>query len=85
MTDPGFMKLATSDGVARRSLATALVVGSILTAVNQGDMILAGEAPNLVKVGMNFLVPYCVATYGAVSMKRALSPRREGASSGEEP
>lgn len=75
MTDPGFVKLATRDGVPRRSLLTALVVGSILTAINQGDVILAGQTPNFVKIGLNFLVPFCVATYGAVTMKRAMLSR----------
>ncbi len=68
---PGLLELATSDGALSRSLMTSLVVGTILTAINQGDVVLAGEMPNLVKVGLNYLVPYCVATYGAVSAKRA--------------
>jgi hypothetical protein len=68
---PGLIKMATADGALRRSLLTALVVGTILTAINQGDVILAGEAPQLVKIGLNYLVPYCVATYGTVSAKQA--------------
>ena len=67
----GFLVLATADGVFKRSVLTALVVGTILTAINQGDAILAGAMPNLIKAGLNYLVPYCVATYGAVSAKRA--------------
>ena len=72
MNEPGLVTLATTEGVPRRSFYTALVVGSILTAINQGDVILAGDLPNFVKVGMNYLVPFCVATFGAVSMKRAM-------------
>jgi hypothetical protein len=68
---PGLFELATSDGALKRSLLTALVVGTILSAINQGDVILAGEAPNLVKVGLNYLVPFCVVTYGCVSARRA--------------
>lgn len=63
--------MATADGALKRSLLTALVVGTILSAINQGDVILADEPPQLVKIGLNYLVPYCVATYGAVSAKRA--------------
>ena len=63
--------MATADGALKRSALTALVVGSILTAINQGDVILAGDTPQLVKIGLNYVVPYCVATYGAVSAKRA--------------
>jgi len=68
---PGILELATSDGALSRSLMTSLVVGTILSAINQGDVVLAGELPNPLKVGLNYLVPYCVATYGAVSAKRA--------------
>ena len=68
---PGILELATSDGALARSLLTSLVVGTILTAINQGDLVLAGEAPNPIKIGLNYLVPYLVATYGAVSAKRA--------------
>ncbi len=68
---PGLLELATADGVLKRSLVTALVVGTILSAINQGDVILAGATPNLVKIALNYLVPYCVATYGAVAAKRA--------------
>ena len=68
---PGVLELATSDGALSRSLLTSLVVGTILTAINQGDVILAGQLPNLVKTGLNYLVPFCVATFGAVSAKRA--------------
>ena len=65
------IEMVTADGVLRRSLLTALVVGTILTAINQGDVILAGEAPQMVQIGLNYLVPYCVATCGAVSAKQA--------------
>ncbi len=74
--DPGepsrtILDLATAGGTLRRSLLTALVVGTILTAINQGDAIVAGEAPAWLKIGLNYLVPFCVATYGAVSAKQA--------------
>ncbi len=37
----------------RCSLLTGVVVGTILTAINQGDVLVAGEEPNLIKVGVN--------------------------------
>jgi hypothetical protein len=42
---PGLVELATSDGALKRSLMTALVVGTLLSAINQGDVILAGTPP----------------------------------------
>ena len=68
---PDLLVLATSDGALRRSLITSLIVGTVLSAINQGDLILAGETPNLAKIGLNYLVPFCVATYGGVSARRA--------------
>ncbi len=66
---PGIVELALSGGTFRRSLQTGAVVGTILTAINQGDVIVAGEAPNFIKIALNYLVPYCVATYGAIAAK----------------
>lgn len=57
----------------------ALIVGTILTAINQGDVIMAGENPNHLKVVLTYLVPYCVATYGAVTAKRAAWRRQHRA------
>ncbi|MDJ0610341.1 MAG: nitrate/nitrite transporter NrtS [Kiloniellales bacterium] len=79
---PGFLRLATSEGVPRRSMVTALVVGSILTAINQGDVILAGSTPSFYKIALNYFVPFCVATYGAVSMRRTMLKRGGGAAEG---
>jgi Mg/Co/Ni transporter MgtE len=65
------LSLALSNGVPRRAFLTALVVGTVLGLINQGDVMLAGQPPNLVKVALNYLVPYLVATYGAVGARRA--------------
>ena len=69
-SDPGFVALATANGTLVRSVLTGLVVGTILTAINQGDVLMAGETPSLIKIGLNYLVPYCVATYSAVTAKQ---------------
>ena len=56
-----------SNGVPKRTLAVALVVGTILNLINQGDALLGGSRVNLWKLILTFAVPYAVATYGAVS------------------
>lgn len=58
---------AVSDGVPRRSLYVALVVGTILNVINQGDAIFGVESINWLKVLLTYFVPYAVCTYGAVS------------------
>lgn len=43
----------------------ALVVGTVLNLINQGEAILAGGIA-WGHVAMNYIVPYCVATFSAV-------------------
>ncbi len=56
----------------RRSLAASLVVGSLLTAINQGTIIFGGswDGDLYWKIPLTFCVPFCVATYGALSNSR---------------
>ena len=56
----------------RRSFIVAVVVGTILTLLNQGDIIFAGSWQGSLywKVPITYLVPFCVATYGALSNSR---------------
>jgi hypothetical protein len=59
-----------SDGVPRRSFLVALVVGTILNLINQGDTLFSDAGRlNITKIILTFAVPYCVATYGAVSYR----------------
>jgi hypothetical protein len=60
---------AFSDGVPRRSLIVAAVVGTILNLINQGDALVKGLPLDGVKLALTYLVPYCVSTYGAVSYR----------------
>jgi hypothetical protein len=60
---------ALSDGVPRRSFLVALIVGTILNLINQGDALFRGIPPDVVKLALTYIVPYCVSTYGAVSYR----------------
>ena len=72
MAEPSWLDLARSDGTPKRALRVAVVVGTILLAINQGDRLLAGQWPILWKMLLTYCVPYCVATYGAVTAKRTM-------------
>jgi phosphoribosylformylglycinamidine synthase len=61
--------LSLSDGTPRRAAVTALVVGPLLTLINQADAVIAGDGLNWIKVVLTFVVPYVVATIGAVGAK----------------
>lgn len=67
---------AMSDGVPTRSLGVALVVGTVLNLINQGDAIVAMEGVSWLKIVLTYCVPYAVCTYGAVSSRLA-SPTQQ--------
>tara|TARA_B100000315_G_scaffold252792_1_gene290311 strand:+ start:867 stop:1025 length:159 start_codon:yes stop_codon:yes gene_type:complete len=50
----------------------ALVVGTILTLLNQGDIIMAGQWESALywKIPLTYCVPFCVATFGALANGR---------------
>src|SRR6266542_7110506 len=60
--------------LVRRSAVVALIVGTILTAINQGNVILGGDFPASLywKIPLTYAVPYCVATTGAILNGRRL-------------
>lgn len=66
---PSVWKLAFTGGVPRRSLIVAVVVGVILNLINQGDALVVGGALDYLKLALTFVVPYGVATYGAVGAR----------------
>ncbi|MGH2984161.1 MAG: nitrate/nitrite transporter NrtS [Solirubrobacterales bacterium] len=57
----------------RRTVRIALVVGTILTLFNQGDVILRGDATALtwIKTALNYCVPFIVSNLGLLAGKRA--------------
>jgi hypothetical protein len=52
----------------KRSLAIALVVGTLLVAINQGDALLDARWSGALawKIPLTYLVPFVVATWGAL-------------------
>jgi len=56
----------------RRSLMVGAVVGTILTLLNQGDSILTGNLKSALywKIPLTYCVPFCVATFGALTNSR---------------
>ena len=62
----GFWALAFSRRIVLNALKVALVVGLILNAINQGGALLAMHGVHWGHVALNFITPYCVATFSAV-------------------
>jgi hypothetical protein len=63
------LQYAVTGGVPRRSLVFALVVGSILNLINQGDRLIDGHPLNFIKLALTYCVPYFSSTYGAVAFR----------------
>ena len=61
-----------------RTAAVAVVVGTILCAINQLDVLLAGRATGItwLKIALTYLVPFLVANYGIVTATRHPGPGR---------
>jgi hypothetical protein len=69
-------RYCVTEGVPRRSFFVALLVGTILNLINQGDALFGGGYLNFTKIILTFVVPYCVATYGAVSYRMGAARSR---------
>ena len=65
----------------RRSAQTSLVIGTILTAINHGMVLLKGPLSGalLWEIPLTYVVPFCVATWGALNNNRR---RPEGTEKG---
>lgn len=70
-------RYCVEDGVPRRSLRVALLVGTVLNLINQGDALLGGGPVDVAKLLLTYAVPYGVATYGAVSFRLRSAPPAE--------
>ena len=65
-------RVALRRSVVLRATRVALVVGSILIALNQGDLLLAGEVDGRtwLKIILTPIIPYLVSTVSSVSALR---------------
>jgi hypothetical protein len=58
--------------VCGRAIKVALIVGTILMLINQGDVLLGGHLTALVagKIVLTYTVPFLVSTYSALAANR---------------
>ncbi len=68
--------LVLTGATARTCLPVAAVVGTVLTVVNQGTVLLAGHhgPATVARVAANYVIPFCVSSYGALSAVRRIAP-----------
>lgn len=65
LSPPTVIALMTSRRIAWSALKVALVVGTVLNVVNNGERLMVQGSVSLWQVAMNFVVPFCVSSYSA--------------------
>jgi hypothetical protein len=65
-------RIVTQRKHLRSTVRIALAVGTILTLINQGDVIIRGDATAItwIKVALNYCVPFIVSNLGLLAGKR---------------
>jgi hypothetical protein len=68
-----------------RSLKTSAVVGTILVMINVGPSIIAGEFSKIAwwRAALNYVVPFCVATWGALGNAQSKDNDHPGRAEGD--
>jgi hypothetical protein len=66
-----WLRVAFRPDIVGRGLKVALIVGTILTIINQGDIVASSAitASVLAKILLNYCVPYCVSIYADVETR----------------
>lgn len=59
--------------ILKRSAKIALVVGPVLTLINQWEAITTLQMPDLTKVILTFLVPFCVSFFSGYCMRKSVA------------
>jgi hypothetical protein len=56
----------------KQTLAVAILVGTVLFLINQLDVVAGGHSTGItwLKVGLTYLVPFCVSNYGILVASR---------------
>ena len=72
-----WLRLAAHPATVRRAFLTALIVGFVLVAINDGSAILSGRLTRarILQMCLTVLVPYVVSTVSSVSTRRELARR----------
>jgi hypothetical protein len=79
-------RIVRSRAALSRCLPTALIVGTILSLINQGSVIQAGDATvaTWIRVFFNYLIPFTVSNIGFVSAMLSSTRARNAANAGSD-
>src|SRR5947208_1255182 len=78
---PRLLRVVFSKSSLSKCIPIALVVGTILSLINQGSVIFGGHATDAtwLRVGLNYVVPFCVSSSGFYASQRAMWRSRQEA------
>ena len=70
---PSHLTCFFDPGSVRRAIRVALIVGPVLGLINHFELLAGGEftVVRLFKIGLTFLVPFCVSTYSSATTMMA--------------
>ncbi len=71
-----FHRLLFQSVTVKRAWKVALVVGTILIAINQGDLLLAGGLPPIWKIVLTYMVPYSVSSFSTAALLSDLAKHK---------
>jgi len=74
-----FLALACQARILRNALRISLCVGTVLNLINQGANFIGTTPVSWPHVCLNYLVPFCVATYSATINEMSRGGGREPA------
>jgi hypothetical protein len=71
---PRLLATVLSNQSLSRCVPIALLVGTLLSLINQGTVILGGQASEAtwVRVALNYVVPFCVSSAGFFASQRSV-------------
>ena len=71
---PRLFRIVFSRPSLSKCIPIALFVGTLLSLINQGSVIFGGNATDItwLRVGMNYVVPFCVSSSGFFASQRAM-------------
>ena len=69
------LNTAADSRFALTAVKIAIVVGTILNVINQGDHVINGDGVNWIQFALNYIVPYCVSSYSGA--RNELRKRRQ--------
>lgn len=60
--------------IVRAAIKVAVIVGTILNVINNGEQIWSHQVISIWPIAMNYLVPFCVSSYSAArnELQRAI-------------